>query len=281
MLRDYPNSMYFNAFDATVQAGGYNSYHETRKFGLPALFFPNMKTGMDDQLARCKVAEKEGWGLVVAERNQASIQEGVKLLFTIQGCPKEDGTRNGATELYVSLTGHEPLHFDEGWMLPNAVFTWIEQNITSEARILEFGSGNGSQRLAKQYRLWSVEHDESWIGTTASTYIQAAIVENPVSKENGEQGWYDAKAMERLPADVALIIVDGPPGTIGRSGLLHVLDRLPTFEYLLIDDTDRPAERHLSNTIAKRLNLKQQQYTTQQVKANGDVRRFDILRREG
>ena len=46
LLRDYPNSMYFSAFDATIQAGGYNSFHETRKFSLPALFYPNMKTGM-------------------------------------------------------------------------------------------------------------------------------------------------------------------------------------------------------------------------------------------
>ena len=49
------NSIYFNGFDATVQAGGYNSFHETRTFGLPALFYPNMNTGMDDQLARCNV----------------------------------------------------------------------------------------------------------------------------------------------------------------------------------------------------------------------------------
>ena len=34
IIRDYPNSMYFPAFDATVQAGGYNSFHEIRKYGL-------------------------------------------------------------------------------------------------------------------------------------------------------------------------------------------------------------------------------------------------------
>ena len=51
IIRDYPNAMYFNGFDATVQAGGYNSFHETRQSSLPALFYPNMNTGMDDQLA--------------------------------------------------------------------------------------------------------------------------------------------------------------------------------------------------------------------------------------
>ena len=29
-----------------------------------------MNTGMDDQLARCKVAEEEGWGSVLAEAGQ-------------------------------------------------------------------------------------------------------------------------------------------------------------------------------------------------------------------
>ena len=35
-----------------------------------------METGMDDQLARCLIAEKEWWGFVVNERNEVTIQEG-------------------------------------------------------------------------------------------------------------------------------------------------------------------------------------------------------------
>jgi len=90
ILRDYPNSMYFNGFDATVQAGGYNSFHETRNFGLPALFYPNMKTGMDDQLSRCKVAEQEGWGIVLQSRTKANIQKKCSDLMSLIG----DGERN-------------------------------------------------------------------------------------------------------------------------------------------------------------------------------------------
>lgn len=74
ILRDYPNSMYFRGFDATVQAGGYNSFHETRVFGLPALFYPNMNTGMDDQMARCLLAEKEGWGEVLQKKTLENIK---------------------------------------------------------------------------------------------------------------------------------------------------------------------------------------------------------------
>ena len=75
IIRDYPNAMYFNGFDATVQAGGYNSFHETRQSTLPALFYPNMNTGMDDQLARCNIAVEEGWGIVVEERNEKQLRK--------------------------------------------------------------------------------------------------------------------------------------------------------------------------------------------------------------
>ena len=99
LLRDYPNSMYFRAFDATVQAGGYNSFHETRRFGLPALFYPNMNTGMDDQLARCKVAEDEGWGTVVAQRNGQSITNGIDVLLKMTPLKGKKTDGNGAIEL--------------------------------------------------------------------------------------------------------------------------------------------------------------------------------------
>ena len=64
IIRDYPNTLYAKAFDASVQAGGYNSYHEMRTFGVPTLFIPNTQTGMDDQVLRCRGAETEGWGAI-------------------------------------------------------------------------------------------------------------------------------------------------------------------------------------------------------------------------
>ena len=102
LLRDYPNSMFFNAFDASIQAGGYNSYHEVRKFGLPTIFYPNMETGMDDQLARCKQAEIEGWGIVVESRNEQSISAAVSRLLEKErrGTIAED---DGAFELYRAI----------------------------------------------------------------------------------------------------------------------------------------------------------------------------------
>ena len=103
IIRDYPNSQYLNGFDAVIQAGGYNSFHETRAFGLPALFYPNMETGMDDQLARCLIAEKEGWGFVVKERNEVTIQEGIRNLLEHQPTNISSEHINGADELCQQL----------------------------------------------------------------------------------------------------------------------------------------------------------------------------------
>ena len=80
VLRDYPNSLYFNAFDYSIQAGGYNSFYEMRRFGIPTLFIPNSKTGFDDQLSRCMQSVNEGWGLVANENDSNLDQILVRLL---------------------------------------------------------------------------------------------------------------------------------------------------------------------------------------------------------
>ena len=103
ILRDYPNAQYFNAFDAVIQAGGYNSFHETRAFGLPVLFYPNLETGMDDQLARCLVAEDEGWGYVVKNRTEESIRIGIEKLLNHSSTSTTQQFANGADVLAEKL----------------------------------------------------------------------------------------------------------------------------------------------------------------------------------
>ena len=94
VIRDYPNAMYAQAFDASVQAGGYNSFQEMRRFGVPTLFIPNTETGMDDQVARCRKAEQEGWGLVYVGQGE-SLNEKISHLLTLESAPKvvENGTK--------------------------------------------------------------------------------------------------------------------------------------------------------------------------------------------
>ncbi len=84
ILRDYPNSLYFNAFDYSIQAGGYNSFHEMRSMKLPTLFYPNLNTGMDDQKSRCLIAVDEGWGIVNTNRNIENISKDIKKLLKLE-----------------------------------------------------------------------------------------------------------------------------------------------------------------------------------------------------
>jgi len=74
LLRDYPNSKYFNDFDFAIMAGGYNSFHEVIEASLPTICYPNIHTGRDDQLSRAKVAEAAGCMVVIKERTKGKIQ---------------------------------------------------------------------------------------------------------------------------------------------------------------------------------------------------------------
>jgi predicted glycosyltransferase len=98
--------MYFLAFDATVLAGGYNSFHEVRHASMPALFYPNMETGMDDQLARCKVAESEGWGIVIEDRSNKLISNAITELMSRIGTIEGYSVESGALPLARQLATH-------------------------------------------------------------------------------------------------------------------------------------------------------------------------------
>ena len=65
----------------------------------------------------------------------------------------------------------------------------------------------------------------------------------------GNPRWYDWKPSERYD----LILIDGPPGYIGRHGILTVLeDCLHEETILVVDDTNRSEERQLADKIADR-----------------------------
>lgn len=83
VLRDYPNSIYLNGFDFSIQAGGYNSFHEMRIMAIPTLFLPNLNTGMDDQVTRCENAVSEGWGLVNLNRSREGIKQDIASLLSM------------------------------------------------------------------------------------------------------------------------------------------------------------------------------------------------------
>lgn len=67
VVREFPLSRHFHAFDVAISACGYNSFHELLRFGIPTLFVPNRSTALDDQAARGQFAARSGIAYSVDE----------------------------------------------------------------------------------------------------------------------------------------------------------------------------------------------------------------------
>jgi len=67
VLKGGPLSLYYRAFDFTISAAGYNSFHEIINFGLPSILVPNQAPGMDDQAGRATFAQDAGAAIELKE----------------------------------------------------------------------------------------------------------------------------------------------------------------------------------------------------------------------
>lgn len=134
------------------------------------------------------------------------------------------------------------------------LLTAIRQLIPPGSKIVELGSGNGTNILTKQYNVYSIEDDAKWIGYCKETnYIHAPLVETDY--KNQKIRWYDSEVISRnLPDDYDLILVDGPAGKHGRYGLLENLNIFKTDVPIVIDDTLRDHEAEIARQIAYMLN---------------------------
>ena len=169
---------------------------------------------------------------------------------------------------------------DESWMLPEEAVTFVLEHVETGSVVVEFGSGHGSQVLSEHFDLYSFEHDEAWLGVTSSTYIHAPIVENHHAIDAGEKGWYDLDVVKHhWPTDPQCVIVDGPPGFIGRTGILSILDKLRDVPMILVDDIDREAELQLLQMLSTKLDRIQTTYDVEKPREGGSNRRFATLTR--
>ena len=134
------------------------------------------------------------------------------------------------------------------------VLTAIRQLVNPDSTIVELGSGNGTNRLAAEYTVYSIEDDEKWVGyCEGSNYIHAPLVDLDESDEPIR--WYDPKVLQAsLPESYDLILIDGPAGQKGRSGLLSNLHLFRTDVPFVIDDTLREHECQVAREMAYLLN---------------------------
>jgi len=125
---------------------------------------------------------------------------------------------------------------------------FLAKRLTRKCNVVELGSGAGTPLIADMCeRLYSIEHDAAWIGMYPfdTNYIPAPIVD----------GWYDPEVIARcMPKEYDCIVVDGPPGRIGRGGFLDNLDLFEDVP-MLFDDTHRQTERDLAIAVAMRRDL--------------------------
>lgn len=148
------------------------------------------------------------------------------------------------------------------WEICTGVRTAIHSLLRRGNTILEFGSGYGTVELADNYVIYSVEDNAKWLNLdTRVTYIHAPIV--PIDNIPGHrhEQWYDRDIISSsLPKKYDMILVDGPSGRIGRSGLLTMIDLLNPDVPWLIDDTIRNEESEIASDIGLALGMKEYRF---------------------
>ena len=68
-----------------------------------------------------------------------------------------------------------------------------------------------------------------------------------MSAKHNQRGWYNPQAIIDVitSQQISVFIVDGPPGDIGRHGLLSITDILPKNATFIVDDVHREDESNL------------------------------------
>ena len=139
-----------------------------------------------------------------------------------------------------------------GWAISEEILIWLINNIKPNSTILELGSGTGTIELCKFFNVYTIEHDEKWLNKAENAnYIYAPI--QKYKYKSRKYNWYDRDILvEQMPKDYEVIIIDGPPGKkIGRMGFYYNIQIFDTTKIIIVDDTNRDKDKHLSNFIAK------------------------------
>ena len=138
------------------------------------------------------------------------------------------------------------------WSIGGGIRSAISQLVEEGAVIVELGSGYGTRKLVEKYTVYSIENDEDWVDfCEESNYIHAPITRTA----DGKEQWYDTSIIQaNLPSTYDLILVDGPPGKIGRGGLLTNFNLFRTDVPIIIDDTIRDEEAKIARELAYKLN---------------------------
>lgn len=129
--------------------------------------------------------------------------------------------------------------------------------------VVELGSGLSTAVLARALdqagggHLWSVEHDAAWADQTAQLLAglgladRVTLIRAPLTAY-GDQKWYSRAALAGLPGAIDLVVIDGPPGNVGRHPAgPELLVRLAPGGRAVLDDGERLRERRILEAWAR------------------------------
>lgn len=173
----------------------------------------------------------------------------------------------GSIQNYVYGSFFEKTNYAEqrdygGWSIDKELFDYIRRILPEGKTILELGSGWASGELSKYYTVYSIEHDQAWVGKNNTNYIYAPI----------KNGWYDIDILRtQLPRQYDLILVDGPPKKIGRSGFFKHIYLFNTTIPIIFDDINRQDEFELLKNAAIFLQRKFTVFATSSIKQFGVI----------
>lgn len=150
-----------------------------------------------------------------------------------------------------------------GWALgADALLFLIGEIRRRDARVVvELGPGTSSVVLGRaidNLELHGLEHDDRYVrvvrdmldhhGLEGYSLHHAPL--QPIAGD-GAAEWYSADALDALPARIDVLIVDGPPNWSGGQNRApawaRLRQRMARGALVLVDDTQRPAERAMAN----------------------------------
>lgn len=167
-----------------------------------------------------------------------------------------------------------PLPPLRGWALsPDVAVELVERVLARRARrILETGSGVSTllfalaiQKSGGDGRVVALEHDEQWARHTRRLLEDhgcsdvAEVIHAPLANihvDGDSYDWYQPERLAALPADVDLLLIDGPPASTGPRSRFPALPllchTLAPDARVFLDDAKRDDEQAIVNEWIER-----------------------------